>query len=166
MKIRAVSYLIALLSLSGCRQGFDVPLTIVYDQNWSGDFAASAAGCNINDGRPESVRQTCRDDARKKELEVARKFSTAFQFDPACAGLRLLVSAPKSSEQARHSFGELHDRDHWTLFVDFLPDLPRHSWSMSHQWHDDRRAVGEGDPSSMARSVCEFVRNRGGSVVN
>ena len=118
----------------------------------------------MHDGRPERALQTCEDDARKEEVEFVRKFSTAFQSDPTCAGLRLLVvGGPNTSEQAKHSEAELGDREHWMLFLDFSPGgLPKQSWSMSHQPHSDRWAFGQGDPSSTAHYVYEFVRNRGG----
>lgn len=141
-----------------------VPPTIVYDQWWSSDYAANGAemGC------PPAARQMCGDDARSEETEFLGKFSAAFQSDSACAGLRLLVyGGPKNtSKQANRALAEMSEREHWTLIVDFLQGQQKQKWTMSHSPRSGRRTSGQGDPLSVAHSVCEIVKNRGGSVVD
>jgi hypothetical protein len=141
-----------------------VPVTIVYDEWWSSDYAANGAEMRC----PPAARQMCRHDARSEEAAFLGKFSAAFQSDPACAGLRLLVYAgPKnSSEQATRALAEMNEREHWSLIVDFSSGLQKQPWTMMYQPGSYRRTSGEGDPLSVARSVCEIAKNRGGSVVD
>jgi len=162
-----VVLLVAFLLSPGCYRS-SVPSTIVYNEHWSSDFAANGAWVRCNDGRPEGALRICQDDAKKEEAEFLRKFSAAFQSDPTCTGLVLLVVGPnnETSEQAQHASTKLEAGEHWILFVDFSPGLERQSWIMTHQPHGDRRTSGEGDASSMARSVWGIAKNRGGTVVD
>jgi hypothetical protein len=141
-----------------------VPPTIVYDQWWSSDYAANGAATRCS---PEG-RQMCQDNARSEEAAFLRKFSAAFQSDPTCAGLRLLVAggSKNTSQQASSALAELDEREHWWLIIDFSSEAQQQSWTMTHQPGSDRRTSGEGDPFSIARSVCNIARNRGGSVVD
>src|SRR5437016_5212489 len=141
-----------------------VPVTIVYDQWWSSDYAANGAEMRCS----PAARQICRDDARSEEAAFLGKFSAAFQSDPTCAGLRLLVyGGPKNtSEQATRALAEMNEREHWSLIVDFSPTAAKQSWTMAHEPGSDRRTSGEGEPLSGARSVCEIAKNRGGSAID
>ncbi|MFI5087335.1 MAG: hypothetical protein ACHP7I_02985 [Terriglobales bacterium] len=141
-----------------------VPLTIVYDEWWSSDYAANGAEMRC----PPATRQMCVGDARSEEAAFLGKFSAAFQSDPTCAGLRLLVyGGPKNtSEQATRALAEINEREHWSLIVDFSPGLQKQPWTMLYGPRSDRRTSGEGDSLSVARSVCEIAKNRGGSVVD
>jgi hypothetical protein len=68
-----------------------VPMTIVYDEWWSSDFVAGGAERQC----PPATSQMCRDNGRSEEAAFQGKFSAAFQSDPTCAGLRLLVFSTK-----------------------------------------------------------------------
>ncbi len=146
-----------------------VPLTIVYDEYWASDYAANGAGMQC----PTAMRQMCEAEARSEEATFLGKFSGAFQTDPTCAGMRLLVEHGRdnNSEQARRALAETYDkREHWWLMVNFSRNLQRQAWDMTH--YDDlrqpsgRRASGDGDPLSMAHSVCQIAKNAGGSVID
>jgi hypothetical protein len=136
----------------------------VYDEWWSSDYAANGAELRC----PSATRDWCRDNARIEEAAFLGKFSAAFQSDPACTGLRLLVyGGPKNtSKQASQALAEINDREHWSLIVNFSPEEQKQSWTMSYQAGAARNASGEGDPPSVARSVCEIAKNRGGTVVD
>jgi hypothetical protein len=141
-----------------------VPVTIVYDEWWSGDYAANGAEMRC----PPATRQMCRDNARSEEAAFQSKLSAAFQSDPTCVGLRLLVysGSNNASEQATRALAEMNEREHWSLIVDFSPGLEKQTWSMMYQPGSARRTSGEGDPLSVARSVCEIAANHGASVVD
>ena len=141
-----------------------VPVTIVYDQWWSSDYAANGAEMQC----PPATRQMCQDDARSEEAAFLGQFSAAFQSDPTCAGLRLLVyGGPKNtSESASRALAEINDREHWSLIVDFSSTLQKQPWTMMYQPGSARRTSGDGDPLSVAHSVCQVAKNQGGSVVD
>lgn len=142
-----------------------IPVTIVYDEWWSNDYAANAAELQC----PPVMRDMCKRDARSAESDFLGKFSAAFQSNPTCANLRLLVygGQKNSSRQVSKALQEMDERDHWSLVVDFSSALKKQPWTMTYgSSGTDRRTTGEGDPASMAQSVCEIARNRGGSVIN
>jgi hypothetical protein len=141
-----------------------VPVTIVYDEWWSSDYAANGGEMRC----PPATRELCRDDERSEEAAFLGKFSAAFQSDPTCAGFRLLVyGGPKNkSEPAERALAEINDRDHWFLIVDFSSTLKKQPWTMMYQPGSARRTSGEGDPLSVAHSVCQIAKNPGDSVVD
>lgn len=141
-----------------------VPLTIVYDEWWASDYAANGAEMQC----APQMSDMCRDDARREEAGFVGQFSAAFQSEPICAGLRLLViGGPKNtSDPANEALVRINDREHWWLIVDFSRGLEKQPWSMTYQPGSIRRTSGEGDPPSLAHSVCEIAKNRGGSVVD
>jgi hypothetical protein len=85
-----------------------VPLTIVYDECWSSDYAANGAERRCQ----QAITDLCRDNERREEAAFRGQFSGAFQSDPTCDGLRLLViSGPKNtSEAANQALAEINDR--------------------------------------------------------
>ncbi len=141
-----------------------IPVTIVYDEWWSSDYAANGAELQC----APVMRDVCKSDARRDESDFLGKFSAAFQSNPTCATLRLLVygGPNNSSQQASKALQEMGERDHWSLIVDFSSTLKKQSWTMTYGSGRDRRATGESDPISMAQFVCEIARNHGGSVIN
>jgi hypothetical protein len=142
-----------------------IPVTIVYDEWWSSDYAGNGAELQC----PPETRNMCENQARSAESDFLGKFSAAFQSDPTCSSLRLLVyGGPKNtSQRATKALQEIGEREHWSLIVDFSPTLKKQSWTMTYgSYGTDKRTTGEGDPVSMARSICEIARNRGGSVVD
>jgi len=141
-----------------------VPKTIVYDEWWSSDYAANGGEMRC----PPATRKLCRDDERSEEAAFLGKFSAAFQSDPTCDGLRLLVyGGPKNtSDAAEQALAEINDREHWSLIVDFSSTLQKQPWTMMYQPGSARRASGEGDPLSVAHSVCQIAKNPGGSIVD
>lgn len=141
-----------------------IPVTIVYDEWWSSDYATNGAALRC----PPATRQRCRDDARSEEATFLGQFSAAFQSDPTCAGLRLLVyGGPKNtSESASRALAEINDREEWSLIVDFSSTLQKQPWTMTYQPGSARRTTGDGDPLSVAHSVCQIAKNPGGSVVD
>ena len=82
-----------ILPLIGCKnvgssQGTkESALTVVYDGWWSNDYAANSAEMQC---LPDQ-RKYCADDARAAETDFTGKFSAAFQADPSCSGIQLII---------------------------------------------------------------------------
>jgi hypothetical protein len=137
---------------------------IVYDQWWSSDFAAGGAERSCSWGPDRAVHEVCATEAREAEAEFVGKFFAAFQSDPACAGLQLVVADGSKKEKFLDVLART--REQWYLMVDFSPRLKEQSWTVVHQPHADKVSKGEGNASSMAHSVCSIAGNRGGSVLD
>lgn len=103
---RALAILVVVLPLVSCKRNSEIqpskPMTIVYDRWWSSDYAANAGemSCKLQ------ATKMCEDDARADETEFFGKFSAAFQSDPACAGLRLLVYDGHSSQTIEQQYNQ------------------------------------------------------------
>ncbi|MGC1869655.1 MAG: hypothetical protein WA700_01745 [Acidobacteriaceae bacterium] len=140
------------------------PMTILYDQWWSSDFAAQGAEMHC----PAQAPKVCEDDARGDEADFLGRFSAAFESDPACAGLKLIVfgDPDMSSKATKQALSKIADKDRWFLMVDFKPEIERQAWRINLYPELSHQASGENDARTMAHSVCSIVKTTGGSVVN
>lgn len=154
------------LPLMACRSAAtkESALTVVYDGWWSNDYAAKSATMQC----PPENRKFCQDEARAAEADFSGQFSAAFQTDPACSGIRLIMyNGPnRTSAEARRMYSQLSGKPHWGLQVNFNPQLQKQPWQLSVDPGPTQYSSGEGDAPSIAHSVCSIAKNAGGSVVN
>jgi hypothetical protein len=139
-------------------------LMVVYDGWWSNDYAANSTEMQCS---PEQ-RKYCRDDARAAEVDFTGKFSAAFQADPSCSGIQLIMynGPDRTSAQATDSYSKVLKKPHWVLQVNFDPKLQKEPWQLSVEPGTGHYSTGEGDAPSVVHSVCSIVKNTGGSVVD
>jgi hypothetical protein len=160
------------LSLVACKRNSETPVplgkpeaqspvTIIYDRIWS---IASAT----NSATMQCTAQTlgvC-ENARNQENEFYKRFSAAFQSDPACSGLMLfaLDNPEGNPASAWQKLGKVADKDQWLLNVSFEPDFKKQPWSLQRMLMGSQ-VSGEGDAHLMAHTICSIVKRTGGSVV-
>lgn len=161
----ALIFLVTMLPLAGCRSQPQPNNTIVYDQWWSSDFAANAAGANCTPGAPK----LCESEARQQEAGFLQNFSAAFQSDPQCSGLKLFVftGSKQTPPEKVKKYAEILKGPHWQLMVDFASNQPTQSWSMlidSPRTGPKNLTSGEGSAKSIADTVCSIAQRSGGSI--
>ena len=105
------------------------------------------------------------ENVRNQENEFYKRFSSAFQSDPACSGLMLfaLDNPEGNSASAWQKLGTVADQ--WLLNVSFTPDFKKQPWSLQRM-RMGSQVSGEGDAHSMAHTVCSIVKRTGGSVAD
>jgi hypothetical protein len=158
---RILALSVVVVSLVACKRTSDgadhqqkpeaqSPVAIIYDR------MASRVDVHSNDYGPD------------EESEFYTKFSTAFQSEPACHGLRLfsLWGPERTPDSTWLEFGKVAHKDQWRLKVNFLPEREKQQWALQRMYSElSSGATGEGDAHSMAHSVCLIAKGTGGSVL-
>jgi len=170
MKVTFAFLLVALSSV-GCKKS-DVtqPTAIIYDAWWSSDYAAQSAPIHC----PPAGLKWCEDEARADEAEFRGHLSAAFQSDPACSGMLLLIfiDPTASSVSDKETYLKASARPHWGLQVNFIPNLDsgppalKQPWQLSLDPGNRHYSSGEDDAQGLAHMVCSIARTKGGSVEN
>lgn len=167
-----IALLLLTLSMAGCKSGNTAQraTAVIYDGWWSSDYAAEGARMKCT---PATVKW-CEDDARADEAEFSGHLAAAFQSDPSCSGLRLLLSKnPKSSSSAdNEKYVKLSAKPHWGLQVNFIPTLNRQPpsdkqpWQLSLDPGMKHYSSGENDAQGLAHIVCSIAKNTGGTIAD
>jgi hypothetical protein len=140
------------------------PLTVVYDGWWSNDYAAQSVAMQC----PPGNVKLCKDEARGAERDFSGEFSAAFQTDPSCSGIRLLMydGPGRTSDKVLEMYAQVGNKPHWDLQVNFNPALKKQPWQLNMNPGATQYSSGEGDAPSVVHSVCSIAKRTGGSVIN
>lgn len=152
------------ITLTSCRKSArDRSMSIVYDQWWSSDFAANGSRMLCD---PSEFSQ-CESEARSSDADFTGELSTAFQVDPSCADIELIVySGPdKTSQAALSRYSEVAN-GYWALQVNYSPSKNQQPWEFSLEPKMQHRTSAAGDAKSIAHAVCSIVQGGGGTVTN
>jgi hypothetical protein len=153
MRIRvAVTLLLALSSLWGCNRGRNT--VVVLDDQW----AVKKAEADCKSRQREGVPPCAGDPVvmiRDLEVQTAR----AFKLDAACRGMTLVTL------NASENPSQLNSRHTWWLFLELMrsnmPNELRYTVSYTQDPHRSGSTSGQGEPDSIVREFCNFVRQGG-----
>jgi hypothetical protein len=157
-----------LTALVGCEQNHRNPRTVVVDEWWSNDYAVEAGWnqCrnfgNLTDGYCNS--EQVKNGYRQEEAQFTEAFSTAFQADTACSGIALAVFRDPSDGRSQAAKIMAESNSYWSFQVNFQPGAKVQSWAMDLAPKHTHSSSGEGNASSIARTICSIVKGMGGSV--
>lgn len=158
------AYLTLAIAMTSCRKpATNHPLSIVYDQWWSSDYAANGSRmlCDLSDF------SQCESIARSAESDFTGQLSKEFQIDPSCSDIELVVySGPDRTPQpALTRYSEVTN-SYWALQVNYSPHKLEQPWEISLEPNIRHKASGAGDAKAVAHDVCSIVRGGGGTMTN
>jgi len=177
MKFAFLASTLAIL-LVGCRQDSKEkrPITISYDEWWSSDFAASGAALSCSWSKQGFTTEDCmeKDEARADEAAFLERLSAAFQADPICSDLRLVIygGPGKNSSASYKELSEAKNVGYWDLIVDYHPKQEKQSWKLSFIPGDHYNKTekvpssGESTAQLVSHGACSIANQTGGSVIN
>lgn len=143
-----------LTCLFGCNRGTEA--IIVVDDQWAVKQARADCQSRARDGAPP-----CTSDPVVLIRDFEAQISSAFQIAPACAGTTLLTLNSSANPSA------LNSRDTWWLFPELLrsnvPEGLRYTVARHHDPQTPGSERGQGQPDSIMRGICSFVR-QGGTI--
>lgn len=156
---------VAVFSFAGCKQGsrrssieVKSSKTIVYSR----EDLIDLRGYCVSQG--ESLEE-----CKGEEGEWVSRFSTAFQSDPTCSGLHLIVdSGVETSRSASQELENVKGAGYWHLLVDPVYPTSEHG---SRAWFylylepgHDSHTTAKGTPATIVRTVCSVANGAGGKV--
>ncbi len=145
--------LVGLFSLCGCSSRSTI---LVLDDQWAVKEAAADCESRQREGVPP-----CTVDPRIAIRDFEAQVSSAFKLEPLCSGMTLVTL--DVSDQP----WQLNSRHTWWLFPELIrsnrPEGLRYTVSRTDDPHTSGSATGLGEPNSIVREFCKFIRE-GGNV--
>lgn len=141
---------------SGCTKR--EPMVAINDW-WNVDFVKNSCEPAARNGSPP-----CVGDPVEALRDFEAQLRTSFASDPACHEV-FLTSFGGSGSAASQAAAAVNSKADWELKLNFQPDDPLQDWMVFHR-ADHRTTIGHGSPTEIVRTVCDVVKQVGGSVAN
>jgi hypothetical protein len=163
-------------------QGDERLPTIVLDSWWSEDFAKTTCeqalgwhkenravipkvGCATVTACPETmpIVEACQPSFPIADVrDFEDRLITFMATNPTCKGVHIVrYSGPARENNVAAS--KATSGQHWTLLIDYVPGAKQQSWSLDRD-PTETFTKGEGNPRSIAASVCAIVPGQGAKL--